>query len=160
MKNILATSLCLLLIPFTIGKAIDAAPAADADTQAHAITADNELEPDTNFHSDANSHLSKRHGYRTVRAYQFSNCQDNQMIKELNNFGCGDHGCVNLRLPAGSGRVIQQAHGNPYPTMDVYEQADCVGNPMAHFGVKGVDSCTNVANPNKPFRSFRAYYDC
>ncbi|KAK0624091.1 hypothetical protein B0T14DRAFT_565397 [Immersiella caudata] len=102
----------------------------------------------------ANSSLSKRGGWRRITAHSRYNCVDR--IVSVDNFGCGT-GCVVMNRWAWSGRVQQEYHGNPYPTMDVFNSGDCTGS-YQHMGVVNTDSCTNDACCG--FLSFIGWWDC
>jgi hypothetical protein len=104
----------------------------------------------------ANSSLSKRSGARSISAYNAYNCESSRRIITIDNFGCGT-GCIVMNKWGWSGRVQQHFHGNPYPTMDVFNSADSSG-AYQHMGVVDTDSCTNDACCG--FQSFIGWWDC
>ncbi|KAI2629348.1 hypothetical protein GGS26DRAFT_121975 [Hypomontagnella submonticulosa] len=119
-----------------------------------------ELQPGTHldFGSDSDSQHEKRRGNRLIAAYGGYNCASETILADVTNFGCGT-GCVTVPVTANSGVVLQQYHGNPYPTMDVWRGAGCRGNRLAHFGVVDTRSCTNI-NDCGGYRSFIGWWNC
>ncbi|OAQ70954.1 hypothetical protein VFPPC_03337 [Pochonia chlamydosporia 170] len=104
------------------------------------------------------TNLTKRAGNRVIGAFGGYNCPIETIIASVVNFGCGT-GCITVNSNALSGLVIQQIHGNPYPTMDVWASPRCQGDRLQHFGVDDRASCTNVNNCCG-FRSFIGYWNC
>jgi len=104
-----------------------------------------------------NSSLEKRWGLHSIEAFPGLGCVENPIITAA-NFGCGT-GCITITCCtlARSGKVVQEFHGNPYPTMDVWAGQFCFGDRLQHLGVLDLESCTDV---NFGFRSFVGYYDC
>ncbi len=106
-----------------------------------------------------NNTLGKRSGVHWAAAYDEFGCPDgtgHSMIV-VHSFGCGNH-CIVLPREGLSGRIRQQIHANPYPTMDVWENTLCQGTRDQHFGVETTNSCTDSLFCG--FRSFVVYYDC
>jgi hypothetical protein len=104
-----------------------------------------ELKEGTILDFGVNGTLTKRSRNHVIGAFGGCNCDPGTFIVAVKNFGF-DTGCITISSSALSGRVQQQYHGNPYPTMDVWSGGGCQRNVLQHFGVVNTDSCTNVNN--------------
>ncbi|KAN0067358.1 hypothetical protein V8E54_014621 [Elaphomyces granulatus] len=122
------------------------------------------VEPGTHLVLGAtgNSSLEKRHGDPIIAPYRDWGCPGRDPIIIVADFGCGT-GCISFSynteccIIAFSGMVSQLFHGNPYPTMDVWDNGFCNGSPLQHLGVVDTESCTDVI---LGFQSFIGYYNC
>ncbi|KAI1372850.1 hypothetical protein F4677DRAFT_462787 [Hypoxylon crocopeplum] len=117
-----------------------------------------ELQPGIHLDLSSDSHHGKRSGYHFIGAYEGYNCSADTIIADVFNFGCGT-GCVSVPVAANSGVVLQEYHGNPYPTMDVWRGPGCQGSRLSHFGVIDTRSCTNISDGGG-YESFIGWFNC